>query len=530
MISFRPWSTAASIGVRPSTLRGFQVGAAATASRAAGRSPRLMASNRAALGDRSGWVGRDRLRRAAVLQAGQGRWRRRDRGAGSARDTAGRCCHGRTAPRPRGIGRAIQASRASGGRRVKARMPPAYPGCRRAASYRQPSPRKVKLATRLVRRPKVMAQDPRHHQRRRVDRPAEAAIAAVPERVAGIDRPGLVLVLQEAVAADLIGRGRHAERLDQLGLGLADQRLQPDLQRRLGRAAGQQQRQDETSRRRISGPPAARPARRAPSTSGSASQGGSSGMAAMPVTVWSPLRRSPIQPPGPGHRAPGATRRSSGSTGSAAGAQPARRAAGRGQDRRQPGRVGAEVGDLQRVGGGGGGEGAAAAVRDLPDAGLVGRQLRRGAAAGAGLQRVPAGAAVGGGDGDLGRRRRPRRCGAATCSRPASIRAVRSSSSSSGSRISQCAARRSSSACGPPPSWPRDHSQIWSDSSSATRPSPTRSSTSSGAPPAPFHHRGAAALVGAACCGTSGPSWPRLRRPGWRRSGPRSPDGGRRAR
>jgi hypothetical protein len=30
--------------------------------------------------------------------------------------------------------------------------------------------------------------------------------------------------------------------------------------------------------------------------------------------------------------------------------------------------------------------------------------------------------------------------------------------------------RRSSSACGPPPSWPRDHSQIWSDSRRATRP------------------------------------------------------------
>ena len=54
-----------------------------------------------------------------------------------------------------------------------------------------------------------------------------------------------------------------------------------------------------------------------------------------------------------------------------------------------------------------------------------------------------------------------------TTSLPPSIRADSRSSSSSGSFISQCATRRSSSACGPPPWWPRDHSQIWSDSSSA---------------------------------------------------------------
>ena len=73
-----------------------------------------------------------------------------------------------------------------------------------------------------------------------------------------------------------------------------------------------------------------------------------------------------------------------------------------------------------------------------------------------------------------------------TISWPRSTRAVSACSSSSGSFISQCAVRRSSSACGPPPSWPRDHSQIWSDSSSATRPSPTRSSSSSGAPSGPL--------------------------------------------
>ena len=37
--------------------------------------------------------------------------------------------------------------------------------------------------------------------------------------------------------------------------------------------------------------------------------------------------------------------------------------------------------------------------------------------------------------------------------------AMRASSSSSGSFISQCARRRSNSACGPPPSKPRAHSQ-----------------------------------------------------------------------
>ena len=44
--------------------------------------------------------------------------------------------------------------------------------------------------------------------------------------------------------------------------------------------------------------------------------------------------------------------------------------------------------------------------------------------------------------------------------------ARRVSSSRSGSFISQCARRRSSSRCGPPPSKSRAHSQIWSDSSS----------------------------------------------------------------
>ena len=53
-----------------------------------------------------------------------------------------------------------------------------------------------------------------------------------------------------------------------------------------------------------------------PSTSGRASQGGSSGVAAMPVTVWSPFRLRPSQL-APEASRPGATRRRSGSTGSA---------------------------------------------------------------------------------------------------------------------------------------------------------------------------------------------------------------------
>ena len=65
---------------------------------------------------------------------GQGRWRRPS-GAGMARDTAGGAA---TPSMASPIGRAIQASRASIVRRVKARIRPAYPGCRRAASYQQP--------------------------------------------------------------------------------------------------------------------------------------------------------------------------------------------------------------------------------------------------------------------------------------------------------------------------------------------------------------------------------------------------------
>ena len=59
------------------------------------------------------------------------------------------------------------------------------------------------------------------------------------------------------------------------------------------------------------------------------------------------------------------------------------------------------------------------------------------------------------------------------------------SSSSSGSFISQCASRRSSSSCGPPPSKPRLQSQAWSEPSTAIRPSPSRASTSSGRPSGP---------------------------------------------
>ena len=59
------------------------------------------------------------------------------------------------------------------------------------------------------------------------------------------------------------------------------------------------------------------------------------------------------------------------------------------------------------------------------------------------------------------------------------------SSSSSGSFISQCASRRSSSSCGPPPSKPRLQSQAWSEPSTAIRPSPCRSSTRSGRPSGP---------------------------------------------
>ena len=64
-----------------------------------------------------------------------------------------------------------------------------------------------------------------------------------------------------------------------------------------------------------------RPSRRqaisaAPSTSASASQAGSSGIALMPVTVWSPLRRRPTQP-APATSRPGATRRNSGTAGTA---------------------------------------------------------------------------------------------------------------------------------------------------------------------------------------------------------------------
>ena len=48
-------------------------------------------------------------------------------------------------------------------------------------------------------------------------------------------------------------------------------------------------------------------------------------------------------------------------------------------------------------------------------------------------------------------------------SRRLRMRASRYSSSRSGSFISQCETRRSISACGPPPSKPRSHSQAWSD-------------------------------------------------------------------
>ena len=63
--------------------------------------------------------------------------------------------------------------------------------------------------------------------------------------------------------------------------------------------------------------PSRRQATRAtPSTSGSASQGGSSGVAAMPVTIWSWLRRSPSQfPVGDAMSRPAATRRNSGTAG-----------------------------------------------------------------------------------------------------------------------------------------------------------------------------------------------------------------------
>ncbi len=73
-----------------------------------------------------------------------------------------------------------------------------------------------------------------------------------------------------------------------------------------------------------------------------------------------------------------------------------------------------------------------------------------------------------------------------TAMRPSAMVAARRSSSSSGSFISQCASRRSNSACGPPPSKPRAHSQTWSDRSSATRPLRTLSSTSSGRSPGPL--------------------------------------------
>ena len=203
----------------------------------------------------------------------------------------------------------------------------------------------------------------------------------------------------------------------------------------------------------------------------------------MPVTVWSPLRRRPIQP-GPATSRPGATRRSSGSAGAAP--SPMKRAAppvpassGRsfsGSARRSAISIGFAAAE------------AAKAVR-RPSAAcqtpgwVAGRlSVARPPPASSGRARVmvPSGAVtVISGGGPSARLRR------VTARRPASIRAVRSSSSSSVSRISQCAMRRRSSCCGPPPSCPRDHSQIWSDSSSATRPSPTRSSTSSGAPSGP---------------------------------------------
>ena len=69
---------------------------------------------------------------------------------------------------------------------------------------------------------------------------------------------------------------------------------------------------------------------------------------------------------------------------------------------------------------------------------------------------------------------------------PSTTAADRLSASSSGSFISQWARRRSSSACGPPPSKPRAQSQIWSDISSATRPFFTWSSTSNGLLPGPL--------------------------------------------
>ena len=70
------------------------------------------------------------------------------------------------------------------------------------------------------------------------------------------------------------------------------------------------------------------------------------------------------------------------------------------------------------------------------------------------------------------------------------------SSSRSGSFISQCESRRSRSRCGPPPSKPRAHSQIWSDNNSATRPSPSCDSTSSGFCVRSLHDRRAVGVPG----------------------------------
>src|SRR5918998_416813 len=86
MISVRPWSTAASTGVRPSTLRASVSAPRATASRAAARSPRLMASNSAALGARF-WVGSPGMGSGARLpwRPGRGAGGRRVAGGWSAR-------------------------------------------------------------------------------------------------------------------------------------------------------------------------------------------------------------------------------------------------------------------------------------------------------------------------------------------------------------------------------------------------------------------------------------------------------------
>ena len=115
-------------------------------------------------------------------------------------------------------------------------------------------------------------------------------------------------------------------------------------------------------------------------------------------------------------------------------------------------------------------------------------------------------------------------CGARSRSAPSAMVADSRSSSSSGSFISQCARRRSNSACGPPPSKPRAHSQAWSDSSSATRPLLHVVEHEQRLVVRPAHHRLAGDLVRADQAEPAAPAR-RRRRACWRRADRASPDG-----